>query len=86
MADITRRDSFFAGRHKWFRHSKYEIVESDGWLYIRPAAKARLEFYRPFDYFPAILEDYLRFAQSLRYTNKEEDRPSVAEWNAKPPC
>jgi len=44
---------------QWFRHSAYQLIEGDGGqLYIAPKPGAILEWYKPFDKFPGMLEKF----------------------------
>ena len=51
---------------KWFRHSEYEIIGLGGASFgIKPIKGATLEWYKPFEEFPDILEDFLRLVVNI---------------------
>jgi hypothetical protein len=57
---------FFPEQEQWFRFSSYEIVSlRPGFLYVRPHSGAQLSWYKPFDHYPKILQDYLDLAHGL---------------------
>ncbi len=60
------RPGLIGGHGVWPRFSQYEATCFGKWrLYIRPAVNARIEWYRPYDYQPRIMLDYLELASSL---------------------
>ena len=59
------RPRLIAEEGHWFRAEDYELARDRGRAYIRPAHGAKIKYYRPFDHFPEILEDYLELGRSV---------------------
>ncbi len=64
----------------WFRHSEYEVI-GDGFYNVGVKARpgAKLEWYRPFEEFPKILEDFLMLMLSVEdiYKSRPSDQNSL---------
>jgi hypothetical protein len=56
---------------QWFRFSRYEIVSG---THIVPTKNARIAFYRPFDFYPQILQDYLDLGRVVRWLPADSEK------------
>jgi len=63
----------FSPSPEWFRHSEYEIIGLGGASFgIKPVKGAALEWYKPFEEFPVILEDFLRLVVNINNLYEEK--------------
>lgn len=67
----------------WFRANKYEIIETNHVLYIKPQKNCEIEWYRPFEEFPIILENFLECLmklQAIKGDNYNDKGPTNKHW------
>ena len=73
-AEQARSDKprYYAGLGRFVRFSDYQFerVGKHRQLTIVPAENARVEWYRPFDFEPGMLRDYLEVKNTLRTASK----------------
>jgi hypothetical protein len=74
------KPKYYAGLIRLFRFSDYEYKKKEEGrdFAIVPTKDARIEYYRPFDFEPGMLRDYLEVKNALRMARKGED-PVVAD-------
>ena len=72
----SEKPRYYAGLSKLFRFSdyKYKSIGNNRQLTIVPTENARVEWYRPFDFEPGMLRDYLGVRNALRMPRNSEDR------------
>ena len=66
------RPRYYAGQCRLIRFSDYEFDSKRGLIVRTP--NSHIEWYRPFDYEPAMLIDYLEVISSIRGITNHEDR------------
>jgi hypothetical protein len=75
------KPKYYAGLIRLFRFSdyeyKYKTERKIRTLTIVPTKDARIEYYKPFDFEPGMLRDYLEVKNALRAARKGEDQVVV---------
>ena len=73
---FREKPRYYAGLCRLVRFSDYTIENKakSRMPSIEPAENARVEFYRPFDYEPGMLRDYLEVRNALRTARSTEER------------
>lgn len=67
MVDKELRPGLFNLGPRWVRFDKYEVFEDEKEiLYIIPSVNAKIENYRPFEYYPEMLRDFLNMATQIK--------------------
>ncbi|MCO5384439.1 CGNR zinc finger domain-containing protein [Desulfosporosinus sp.] len=65
MEESRDLPKLFNSMDYWIKFSKYEIIEDNGDLYIRPEKNSRFESYNPEDKHPRILIDFISMAEAI---------------------